>query len=88
MPKVKKSKKSSSKKAAAKAAPPAPVAPVENAVVAAPPADAVPFSTFAADMKRLHTNTELPDDTATFVIEGEKEVRTTKHINPSFTVYI
>lgn len=42
MPKVKKSKKSSSKKAAAKAAPPAPVAPAENAVVAAPPVEAVP----------------------------------------------
>jgi len=47
MPKVKRSKKSASKKAtAAKAAPPAPTAeqaaPVENTVVAAPPAETVP----------------------------------------------
>jgi len=47
MPKVKRTKKSASKKAtAAKAAPPAPAveqaAPVENAVVAAPPAETVP----------------------------------------------
>ena len=43
MPKVKRTKKAASKKAtAAKSAPPAPVAPVENTVVAAPPAEAVP----------------------------------------------